>query len=218
MRRGPTRGSSWGLALALATVVIGCDTPSGPTPKSCEFTIAPAALTPCMPATEVGIAVSTAAGCLWTAAPGASWLTLVSGAAGSGSGTIRLGVAENWDAPRASVVLIRDAQGTRVAEASVMQAGCRYTVLPASVAAPATGGTRTFDVVQQSDPLACGGPLQNACRWSAVSNVVWITILTPMPRAGDDRVSFEVAPNDGIERTGQIAVRDQMLTVRQMAK
>jgi hypothetical protein len=212
------RVGSWGLALALAAVAIGCDTPSEPTPKFCEFALAPAAFTPCMPATELTISVSTSAGCLWTAVPGASWLTLVSGAAGNGAGTIRLGVTENWDAPRAGVVPIRDAQGTRVAEASVMQAGCRYTVLPAGVSVSATGGTRTFDVLQQSDPLTCGGPLQNACRWSAVPDVTWITILSPMPRAGDDRVSFEVAPNDGVERTGQITVRDQVVTVTQMAR
>jgi hypothetical protein len=71
-------------------------------------------------------------------------------------------------------------------------------------------------VLQQSDPLTCGGPLQNACRWSAVANVSWIAVLTGLPRSGDDPVAFEIAPYDGTEpRAGHITVRDQVVNVVQ---
>ena len=43
---------------------------------------------------------------------------------------------------------------------------------------PASGGSGAFDVVQQSEPYTCGGPLQNACMWTARSDVPWI-VVTP---------------------------------------
>jgi hypothetical protein len=39
--------------------------------------------------------VTTAAGCAWTAASNASWLTVTSGASGSGNGTVSYSVAVN---------------------------------------------------------------------------------------------------------------------------
>jgi hypothetical protein len=169
-----------------------------------------------MSSTELTATLATIPGCSWTAAPGAAWMTLLEGATGSGPGTIRLSITENWDAPRAGLVMIRDGQSVQVADVSVVQAGCRYATIPAAFTVPGAGGLGVFDVLQQSDPLTCGGPLQNACRWSAVSNVSWMTVLTGMPRSGDDPVTFEIAPYDGTEpRAGHITVRDQVVNVVQ---
>ncbi len=217
MHAPPLRTGSWGLALFLCAAAIGCESPLEP--ASCQFTVTPATFTPCMPATELGMTITTRRGCSWATVPGAAWMALLAGAAGSGPGTIRLGVTENWDAPRTGMVTIRDGQGTRVADVSIAQAGCRYAALPASFTVSGVGGPRTFDVVQQSEPLACGGPLQSVCQWSALSTVPWISVLTSMPRVGDDPVTFAVSPHDGTEpRTGQITVRDQIVTVVQMPR
>jgi hypothetical protein len=77
------------------------------------------------------------------------------------------------------------------------------------------GGTGTFDVLQQSDPIACGGPLQNACMWTAESDAAWITITTGLPRTGDHPLSFTVAANDGLARSGTIKVRDRTVRISQ---
>ncbi len=77
----------------------------------------------------------------------------------------------------------------------VSQAGCHYGVSRDSLTFTAAGGTSTFDVVQQSEPYTCGGPLQNACVWTAVADSAWITVTGSMPRVGDDRVTVVVAPN-----------------------
>jgi hypothetical protein len=46
--------------------------------------------------------------------------------------------------------------------------------------------------------------------------VPWITVAGSTPRAGDDRVTFSVAPNPGRDpRTGTIAVRDRLVTITQ---
>ncbi len=205
-----------GFAILLGAALAGCETPVGPPSVSCQYVAAPAAVATCMPAIEMAVTLSTAPGCSWTAAPTAPWIALTAGSSGSGSNTMRFGVAENWDAPRTAGVTIRDVLAGPVAAVQVSQAGCRYWVSQATVDVESSGGTHTFDVLQQSEPTSCGGPLQNACRWSAVAGVAWIAILTPMPRQGDDRVSFTVAPNtSGVTRTGTLTVRDQSVAITQ---
>jgi hypothetical protein len=101
----------------------------------------------------------------------------------------------------------------------VSQAGCAYAVSKTAMDFGASGGQGTFDVIQQSTPYTCGGPLQNACIWSAVSDVPWIVITSSMPRAGDDRVGFTVAPNDSPSpRTSRITVRDKVVVVTQSGR
>jgi hypothetical protein len=98
----------------------------------------------------------------------------------------------------------------------VSQAGCHYGVSKNSVSFTATGGAGTFDVLQESDPNSCGGATQDACVWTAVSGVPWITITSSMPRVGDDPVSFTVAPNDAAAaRSGTITVRDKVVQITQ---
>ena len=87
-----------------------------------------------------------------------------------------------------------------------------------AVAVPADGGSFGFDVYQQSDPLECGGPLQNGCSWSAKADVGWITITGPLHRVGDDRVAFTAAVNAGAARTGIITVRDKTVVVAQSSR
>jgi hypothetical protein len=88
-----------------------------------------------------------------------------------------------------------------------------------AVSVGASGGPGRFDVYQQSVPNTCGGPLQNACRWSAQSDVSWITIMTTMPQVGDNPVSFTVAANDSTSaRSGTITVRDEVVRVTQTGR
>ncbi len=100
----------------------------------------------------------------------------------------------------------------------VAQAGCRYAVSTSTITVAAGGGTFSFDVYQQSDPLECGGPLQDRCVWTAKSDASWLTVTTAMPRAGDDRVSFTAAANSGLSRVAAITVRDKSVVVTQAGR
>jgi hypothetical protein len=83
----------------------------------------------------------------------------------------------------------------------------------------AAGGSSRFDVIQQSDPLECGGALQDRCVWTAQANVPWITITTSMPQAGDNPVLFTVADNpDTTARSGTIVVRDKTVVITQAGR
>ena len=98
----------------------------------------------------------------------------------------------------------------------VNQAGCLYSLDKSTVDVAAAGGDSTFEVITFATDVSCGGPLQNKCLWSADSSASWVTVLSAMPRYGDDRVSYRVAANGtGSPRTATITVRDKTLTIRQ---
>jgi hypothetical protein len=186
----------------------------------CEYSVAPVDFNACMSVPyNLTATITTEQGCTWTANPDASWITVTSAQSGSGSGVITFRVSDNWDAPRHGVVMVRWPTPTAGQNLQVSQAGCRYAVSTATVGIGAGGGPGRFDVYQQSDPLTCGGPLQNACLWVAQSNAPWITITTQMPQVGDNPVSFTVAPNESTaSRTGTIAVRDKVVQITQAGR
>jgi len=84
----------------------------------------------------------------------------------------------------------------------------------------ATVNTRDFAVYSFStDAGLCGhvGPTGvGKCRWSAQSTASWITVLTSMPRNGEDCVVFRVAANgSATPRTASITVGNRTLYIGQ---
>jgi hypothetical protein len=213
-RNSTPDGRSAAIAVANKTLTV---TQSGEAaPVVCEYSVAPVQFNPCMPAGTVATAITTQASCSWTVASNVSWLTLPNGGSGSGSGNISIAFSSNYDAPREGVVMVRWPTPTAGQNVRVSQAGCHYAVSKTSFSFAAAGGSGSFDVLQESDPNTCGGATQDACVWTATSDVAWITITTSMPRAGDNPVAFTVAPNaTTASRSGHITVRDQVVTVTQ---
>ncbi len=186
----------------------------------CEYSVTPVTFTPCM-ATPYNLTatVTTQDTCVWTAEPNASWINVVGGESGRGSGLITFLVTDNWDAPRQAVVMVRWPTVTAGQNLQVQQAGCYYGVSTHAIGVDAAGGSAKFDVLQQSDPQLCGGALQNACLWTAISSVPWITVTTTMPQKGDNPVNVIVAPNDAAaQRTGTITVRNQVVQITQAGR
>lgn len=183
----------------------------------CEFRVAPVEVSACMSVPhELSTTVTTGAACPWTATPDAPWITLAGGASRVGPGEVRFTVSDNYDPPRSGVLKLRWETPTAGQNVRVSQAGCRYAVSTGTISAPAAGGSFSFDVYQQSDPLECGGPLQDRCVWSASTGAAWIAISTTMPQSGDGRVGIRVAANAGpASRSAVIAVRDKTVTVVQ---
>jgi hypothetical protein len=186
---------------------------------SCQYSVAPVDVKPCMPGGSVTATVTTQAFCPWTAASVASWLAVPSGASGNGSGVITLTFPDNYDAPREGVVQVRWPTPTAGQNIRVVQAGCRYGVSRTAISFAASGGPGAFDVVQQSDPTTCGGATQDRCVWTARSDAPWLTITSSMPRSGDNPVAFAVAVNEGsASRIGTISVRDKTVVVSQAGR
>ncbi|MEZ5320331.1 MAG: BACON domain-containing carbohydrate-binding protein [Vicinamibacterales bacterium] len=185
-------------------------------PVTCDYSVAPVTFDVCLTPLTLAATLTTAAGCGWTTTSSVPWITILEGADATGPGPVRFVVDENYDAPRFGVVMVRWPTPTAGQNLQVHQAGCYYAVTRDLFTIPAAGASDRFDVLQQSDPISCGGALQDRCLWSAVADVPWITITSPMPRQGDNPVTFTVAPNGtGASRVGTITVRDRVVRIEQ---
>ena len=183
---------------------------------ACSYTVTPVEVPTCMPAGSLMTRIETTDSCPWTVTSNASWLSLTSPESGSGPATVTLQQTSNYRAPRQGFVLIRWPTETAGQNVVVEQAGCIYSTTTSTIAMTAAGGTSSFGVLQQSLPNSCGGPLQDACIWTATSTAPWITITSSMPRSGDNPVSFTVTPNSSPDaRMGTIVVQERVVEITQ---
>jgi hypothetical protein len=180
-------------------------------PANCGYSVTPIEFHPCMSGSALNATITTQPGCTWTASSDVPWITVTHGQ-GSGPGNIPFYAADNWDAVRLGVIIVSwptQTAGPQILP--VMQAGCYYAVSTSAISIGAAGGSGQFDVVETSDPISCG-----SCRWTAQSDVPWITITTTMPQTGDNPVSFSVAANSGAAaRTGRITVGGKVVQITQ---
>jgi hypothetical protein len=210
-----TTGRSGTATIAGRTLTITQSGSSGPPPE-CTYSASPVSFTPCMPGGSVVTKITTQAMCPWTSASNASWLHGSTGG-GSGSATITISYTDNYDAPREGIVMLRWPTATAGQNVHVAQAGCLYGVSKTALTFTSAAGSGTFDVLQESQPNECGGALQDQCVWTARASAPWVTIVTTMPRRGDNPVAFNVAANTGSARSATISVRDKVVTVSQSA-
>ena len=148
------------------------------------------------------IAVTTAAGCAWTATTTDSWITIATPVSGTGNGTVNFSVTANTGAGRTGTITIAGQTHT------VNQPGsCASSINPASQSVPIGGGAGT--------PIAVTAPA--GCAWTATTTATWITITAPAGGTGNGTVNFTAAANVGPARVGTISVAGQTHTVNQAA-
>ncbi|MGA1225635.1 MAG: BACON domain-containing protein, partial [Phycisphaerales bacterium] len=123
--------------------------------------------------------------CGWTAASDAFWLSITSGASGTGlEGTITYAVAPNASAdPRSGTITVGGLAHT------VSQSASPCVILgftPQSLSMPASGGTGQTSISTNGD----------SCSWSAISSAGWLTIVSGAEGAGPGgTIEFQVAVN-----------------------
>ena len=144
------------------------------------------------------IAVTTASGCTWTAATSAGWITILTGATGSGDGSVTYTVQQNTGSARTATLTVA---GKSV---SITQnAACSYSISPHDHTLEKDGGTGTVSVNTQS-----------GCAWTAVSNVSWITITSGSSGIDDGTVRYTAAANTtGNNLTGTLTIAGQTFTL-----
>ncbi len=168
---------------------------------NCSFSINPTSSTVGSSGASGTVTVMASnAGCAWTATSNTSWITITSGATGTGNGTVGYSVSANTSIERTGTVTIAG-QTFTVTQAN----GCTYSINPTSTTIAAAGGTGTV-AVTASD---------TACPWTAVSNNSFITITSGATGTGNGSVGYTVAANTGIQRTGTVTIAGQTFTVTQ---
>jgi len=186
--------------LTIATQTFSVTQAAGAAP--CSYSISPPSQNVDANANTTTVAVTTTAACAWTAASAAPWITVTSGASGTGSGPVGLSIAANTGAARSGTVTI--AGQTFTVNQAAFVAPCTYSINPTSQTVPALGGTGTVTVTTTS-----------ACAWTASSNAPWLTITSGAGGTGNGTVGFGAAANVAGSRTGTLTIAGQAFTVTQ---
>jgi len=148
------------------------------------------------------VAVTAGGGCSWTAGSNVAWIAIVSGAAGTGNGSVSYTVAPNTD--RTSRTGVLSVAGRTL---TVTQFGtCSFTLTPSSLSFPLGGGRTSIAVAAQDA----------SCTWRAVSSVPWASIDSGGQGLGSGSFNLDIAANAGPGvRTAVISVEDQTVQVIQ---
>ena len=179
----------------------------------CAATITPA-LSVFVPAaaTSGNLGVNfTATDCPWSAISTAAWITITSGATGTGNGSVGYSIAANpADTPRVGTLVVAAQIFIVYQSGGQAAAGCTATFSPAPPAnAPANGGTGNFGV---------SFPQGSTCSWTAASNANWITVNSGLTGTGNGTVAYTLAANStSTPRSGAIVAAGQPFTVNQAA-
>jgi Putative binding domain, N-terminal len=173
-------------------------------PPTCTYAIAPTAQNVPSTASTGTVNVTTAAACAWTAVSNAVWLTVTSGAAGTGNGVVGFSVAANTGAARTGMVMI--ATQTFSVTQAAGAAPCSYSISPTSQGVDANANTSTVTVTTTA-----------ACAWTAASAAPWITVTSGASGTGNGSVGLSIAANTGAARNGTVTIAGQTFTVNQAA-
>ncbi|HEX4964446.1 MAG TPA: BACON domain-containing carbohydrate-binding protein [Thermoanaerobaculia bacterium] len=166
----------------------------------CSYSIDPASQAFGTSGGSGAVAVTTLAGCAWTAASFADWITITSGGSGSGDGTVHYTVTSSNTSSQRSGTLLIAGQVFTVTEDAVP---CSYSVSPPNQAFARDGGSGSAIVFTILD-----------CPWTAESNADWITITSGGSGAGNGTLTYAVAANDTASpRSGNLTIAGQTLIV-----
>jgi hypothetical protein len=153
------------------------------------------------------INVTTQAGCQWTAATQASWITITSGATGTGNGQVKYDVARNNSTnPRTNTIVVAG-QSVTVNQSGKPPDPCSYQIQPTAATFSAAGGGGTVNLTTA-----------DGCAWTATSQATWITITAGDTGTGTGQVKYLVAVNATLaNRVGTLTVAAQTVTITQFA-
>ena len=193
----------WGQAAARFDDVLVKST--GTPPPSCSYAISPAQAGFQAAGGTGSVSVTAGSGCAWTAASNASWLSITSGASGSGSGAVTYSVASNTRTSQRQGTLTVAGIPFTVTQAA---SGCTYSVTPTEAMygpSAATGSVRVY-----TNDWRCG--------WNAQSQVAWISFPNGSSLPGPGTIQYAVEANTGPPRMGTMIVAGTTFTVWQAGK
>jgi hypothetical protein len=169
----------------------------------CGYSVTPTKATFQFPGGPGTIQVTTSgASCPWNATPSAGWITITSGASGTGSGQVGYSVSANQTGA-ARVGTISIAGQTH----AISQYPANYSISPLSASFGYSGGGGAVTVSASTGAY-----------WTAVSNDSWITVTAGGSGTGPGSVTYTVAANNTIySRTGTVTIAGLTHTVSQAA-
>ena len=169
----------------------------------CSFTVSPTNPAPLAASGgSASVAVTTTAGCAWTASESASWLSITSGSNDTASGTVSYtATANTTTSPRSATLMVAGQSVTVTQDATP----CSFTVSPTALSIAAAGGSASISVTTTS-----------GCAWTASQSSSWVTITSGSKGSGSGFVTITVAGNTtDSSRTTSLTVAGQSVVVSQ---
>ncbi|MFN8062588.1 MAG: hypothetical protein U0Q12_25775 [Vicinamibacterales bacterium] len=173
---------------------------------TCTYSVSPGSVQASYTAGTATVTVTTQSGCGWSAASQASWLSVASGASGTGNGSVTVSYGTNTGATRAGSLVIAGQTVTVNQTAISAPSACSYTVNPTALSIGAGGGTGVVTVSTSS-----------GCTWTAGSPVNWIVVTSGSSGTGAGSVSLIVDSNTGPARSATLTIAGVTVTVSQAA-
>ena len=189
--------------LTIAGLTFNVDQAAG----TAAFSILPASVSVGATGTTATVAVIAGSGCPWSATNGVSWLTIIGGSSGTGSGTVSYAVDDN-----SSTCVNRS--GT------LTIAGKIFTVTQASGAGTyAISPTNSSVGVDATTGSVTVTPTGANCPWAASSSASWLTITSAPSGTGPGSVTYAVDSNisNCVSRTATLTIASKTFTLTQAA-
>jgi hypothetical protein len=174
------------------------------TGTACSYTAAPGSASYTGAGGTGTIAITTQAGCPWSATSQAPWITVTGGASGTGTGTIQYSVAANTASAGRTSSIIAGGQTITITQNGTGPT-CMYGISPNSASYPAAASSGSVTVTTQ-----------DGCAWAASSQATWIAVTAGASGTGSGTVQYTVAANpDPDGRTATLSVATQTVTISQ---
>lgn len=171
---------------------------------ACAFAItaAPASVPASGGDVQLRVANTQGLGCAWTATTASAFVTIVSGATGTGSGTAIARFTANTGPARSATITV--AGQTIVVAQDAAAAACVFTISPGNQNVGAAGQSFTEII----------SVLGSGCTWTASTTATFLTV-SPASGTGNSGVTITVAANTDAARSGLITIAGQTFTIAQ---
>lgn len=169
--------------------------------QGCAYTVEPLSHNAAASGGSAAVTVHTAEGCAWSAGTGSSWVTIVSGASGTGAGRVEFSVAANTGPQRSGSLTVA---GRTVAVAQA--GGCTYSISPTTVDFPGAGATRSVSV-----STAAG------CPWRTGTDLGWVQV-EPASATGPGQAQLTAPANTSPPRSGEVSIAGRDVAVTQASQ
>jgi hypothetical protein len=170
--------------------------------RQCVYTLTPTTFAVGATAGLRTLSIITGTQCSWTAVSAVGWITVTSGATGSGIGAVTFSVQTNPTGATRTGTLTIAGQTVSVTQ----QAGsCTFNVTPTSFSVDPVSGTRTLSIVTGT-----------SCNWSSTTQETWISVTSGASGTGIGAVTFDFEANSSsTPRTGALTIGGQSVTITQ---
>jgi len=171
-------------------------------PTTCDYSLSVSSRSDDATTATGSVSVTADTGCAWTAQSDASWLTVTSGASGSGNGSVGYAVDANPSTSQRVGHLEIGGQRFTFTQAG---AACGYSLSPTS---------RNIGTAETSGML--GVTAGAGCTWTASSSQSWLTITSGPGGSGNGTIAYTAAANGGSSaRTARISLGSVSFTLTQ---